>query len=104
MSLSVRIVSAAQATVNQQLTTLNPIRPGETLEVYATSPITDTTVIQVGTKTIFTGVAPLETLATQGPLVPDHMIAKWRQPEQMGAQDLSISVTGTATDILLVKS
>lgn len=105
MSLSLRYTSAVQATLNQGLMSINPIRAGESVEVYANADADgDSMVVAIGTKTIATVELGVEAVAGMGPIVPDNLVAKWMQPPTAGPADLTIALTGDNIDVLIVKS
>lgn len=105
MSLSFRFASATQAEVNAALAQINPIKPGEVLEVYANADAAgDSLTIFSGTKQVGAIDLGVETAAGIGPIVPDNLIGKWRQPTVQGQSDISIVLTGDNIDLLIVKS
>lgn len=105
MSLSIRQHTVTQAGLNQALSSINPIKPGERVEIYACADAAgDSLVASIGTKQIVTADLGVENGTGFGPVVPDNLIAKWQQPPQMGNQDLSIVITGDAIDIMIIKS
>lgn len=93
MPLSARIELAAGATAN--VDDLNPIRPGETVTVWAVGEAADGVLTcQVGTLTFGRGRTGIESVLNAGPRANENFFARWTQPADRGVQDVTLTNAG----------
>lgn len=103
MPLSARIQIAAGVTAN--IDDLNPIRPGETITVWATGVAAAGSLnCSIGTKNFGRGRTGIESVANAGPRTNENLFARWTQPASSGPEDATIVNAGSVTiDIQVIK-
>lgn len=93
MPLSARIELAAGAVAN--IDDINPIRPGETLTVWAAGEAADGILnCAIGTRNFGRGRTGIESVANAGPRTNENFFARWTQPQEAGPQDATITNAG----------
>jgi hypothetical protein len=104
MSISARLELAAGAFA--AINDFNPVRPGETVTLWAAGEAADGALTaSVGSKGFFRGRTGIEGVANAGPTTDQNAIASWTQPPQMWEADLVIQNTGAVVvQIMISKS
>lgn len=93
MPLSARIELAAGATA--AIDDFNPIRPGETVTVWAAGETVDGSLTcQIGSLTFGRGRTGIESVLNAGPRTNENFFARWTQPPDRGNQDCTITNAG----------
>lgn len=98
MARSIRDVSIASP---MPIGDFNPLPPGGQITVYCNADAAgDTLTIMAGGIRVCVAELGVEAAAGVGPLVPDHLIASWRN-NGSGPLDVQITTTGDNDDVLL---
>ena len=98
MSRTIRDVSIASP---MPMLDFNPLNPGSEFVVYANADAAgDTMTIMAGGIRVAVIELGVETAAGVGPIVPDHLVARWKN-NTGAALDVVITTTGDNDDVLL---
>lgn len=91
ISARIELAAGAFAAIDD----FNPIRPGETVRLWAAGEAADGQLIaNIGTKGFFRGRTGIESTANSGPKFDENLVAEWTQPPQSGQADLVIQNSG----------